>query len=95
MSLTIRLVSDVKWYIQHDKVDELQQLVTDIYTDLQKGQCYVDWQYLFKEAYLYSCNKKKEVYIDLCKQMYEKFDPKTQLYLKPFMTYGKYLAMPK
>lgn len=105
MSKTKRLVEEAKWFILHDKPEDFEELILQImhetsndngflpsdkhYSYYKKG-C-INWQYIYKEAYIYACKHQKTFYIEWLTELYKSFDTVSQIALRQLFAYGKYI----
>ncbi len=89
---TLQLAKDAKHYVENDRLDYLKELVETAQAQIQARECYVNFEYVFQQAYLHACLKRKQEMIAYLTELYETFGPVEKAALKPNFIYGKYLA---
>lgn len=82
---------DVKWLIEQDKLGSLQLLLEELIQVHKDKEYDVNFEWLWKHAYLHSIIKKKPAIERWLLELYEHFPLLDKIGLKPTLVYGKYI----
>ena len=91
MTLQKDIISTIKLFIDNGNILGLK----NYYQNLNQIQVEYDinYQYIYKDVFLYSCIKKQKKIMEWLTEVYHRFDDVTRIALKHIFTYGKYLLM--
>ena len=82
---------EVKWLIEQDKLESLKYLLEELKLLHADKEYNVNFEWLWKHAYLHSVIKKKPTIEQWLVQIYEELPLLEKIGLKPTLLYGKYI----
>jgi hypothetical protein len=83
------IITNCKEFINDGNLKGLQ----DYYNELQNMEYDYspNWQYIYRQIYIHSCLKKKRDIADWLTNIFQVFDPVSQIALRQIFPYGRYL----
>jgi hypothetical protein len=83
------IIQEGKALINANKLDSLQYF----YKELQESEfdSEPDWPNIYQSLYIHACLKKRKEIADWFVELFQMFDPITQIAYKQMFTYGRYL----
>ena len=82
---------DVKWLIEQERLESLKYLLDELKLLHADKEYNVNFEWLWKHAYLHSIIKKKPAIERWLKELYEQLPLVDKIGLKPTLVYGKYI----
>ncbi|NCY25569.1 MAG: hypothetical protein EBX37_12160 [Alphaproteobacteria bacterium] len=84
-------LNDVKWLIEQDKLESLQLLLHELVAVLEDKEYNVNFEWLWKHAYLHSITKRRPKIEKWLMSLYDQLPLLDRIGLKPTLNYAKYL----